>query len=323
MSGSSEFFQPFSPSPPPPGGFSAPPGPVGPPTEEMKRSTVLAVLEVAKLRRNSALAWVVTWAIFLTLVVLDFATVGALNQGNDVAVALDLLIPALAFAFLVPGGVSILFGSLSSLRWGETFRDLVGNPTRLGMAWLPGIRASKRSWNIGRQFLWGSWILGAFTATAFLFGLDSIDSIDSSYAGAVDGLLITLLLTFLVLRAFHHYFFARSVAQADEALVSTLPPGYWKRNELWWSLATFTLPLDPVVLFLISFLASGALLLTGSGEYATIVGAVAIGGTISMGAGGLLAYGYTELIQATRLSLRIPVDSQGRAVSMIPPEWSN
>lgn len=302
------------------------------PGDELKRPTILGLLEVARLRRLSALAWVVTWGIFLILVAISFAAIGCLNCNNGISgydAALDLLAPALAFSFLVPGGVSILLGSISSMRWGATFRDMIDSPLRLGIAWLPGVRQAKRSWNQGRSFLWMSWILGAFTITSLLFADDLLSTagVDSSgsasYTDGVLGFVAALLVAFLLLRALHHYFFAQSACSATSELVPGTSRHYWQENQLWWSIGTFTLPLDPVVLFILSLIVSAMASLSSASEYATVVGCVAIGGVISMGAGALVAYGYHDLIRQIRGYLTSGGAGAGTGYVGLPPEFTS
>lgn len=319
----SPWGDPVYPPPPlhygPPSHTPSPADPSEPVPDDLKRKSVLAVLDVANLRRNSAIAWIATWVVFLLLVALSYASVG----GEFGYVSVYSLVYTGGMFLLVPAAVSIIIGFFSSLHWGQEYRDLVGDTRRLPLAWLPGIRGSKAAWNRSRSFLWLSWALGMGVVVGALWGLSLASAYASTHdagAEAILAALVVVILAFLFTRGLHHFYFARSVVLAGQEMLPALGPQAWAHDQVLWVIAAFALPFDPVFLYLLT-LFSGAGQLPSSQFYAAVLGATTIGGVISMGASALLAVGYWRVGNACRHWLRAPQGPTSAYGAAVPPEW--
>ncbi|MDE1819875.1 MAG: hypothetical protein KGJ23_04615 [Euryarchaeota archaeon] len=327
---------PGSPAPPPP---PPPPGSAQPISEAVRRKTVLAIVEVAKLRQNSALVWAITWALFLALLAAGAVAVGSESTSPASAVASGIWL--IFAAILLPAAASIFFGWASSDRWGQEYREIVLDPYRLPLAWLPGVRVAKAAWNRSRTFLWLSWAIGPEIVLGALIGLavgGGARTCTSNYVPgsgyvttcttpawvyAFYGAIILSILVFLLCRGFHHYFFAKSVSAAAEQLTEEPGPSSWQRDRLMWVLGAFAVPLDPVFLYLITLFASAASIQSTQSDlwYFVVLGTVAIAGVVALGASILLMVGYRQVRHSASRWLMGPAGPSGIAKTPVPPEW--
>ncbi|MCI4322494.1 MAG: hypothetical protein L3K03_00470 [Thermoplasmata archaeon] len=284
---------------------------------------MLALIDVANLRRNSAILWVATWTIFLSLVAIGVYAAQADVYGDFYVFAFAGLLLFIA----LPAIASVSIGFFSSVHWGEEYRSLVGDPLRLPLAWAPGIRSSKEAWNRSRLVLWISWAIGP--AVILLGWLTVETGVDDHFNVANNpapeiflAVLALMIMVFMLLRGLHHYYFARSMILATEEVVPELGPGYWARTQWQWLVGTFAVPFDPIFLLILALLLIG---LAGEGgseaPFAPLTAIVVGAGIVSIGAGVLLLMGYWQLGNVCRRWMAARQMVPGKPHAGVPPEW--